>query len=139
MATRPDWSRDETILALDLYFKAWPIYIFRLDGISPANFEPPDGTALGKRHVYKIGWCVDLEKRLKTLNSGLPRGTSLRWVSYDKRGCPSRDAAYTLEQQLFGWVRDKQLSLGGEFVLADFGAIARIQTEWFAVRAGKIG
>jgi len=115
------------------------LYIFRLAGITDRNFSPPDGKPLANRGIYKVGWCADIKRRLKTLNSSFPGGVSLRWEKYDARSFSDRDRAYKVEQEIFDWVRTQSISLGGEFIIGEFELIAGIQARWFSSLSGKIG
>jgi len=108
-------------------------------GTSDRTFIPPDKQPLGTRRVYKVGWCTDIERRLKTLNSSFLNGVILRWQKYDARGFPSRNDAYLVEQQIFDWIRTQGISLGGKFIIGEFETVAGIQTRWFSLSAGKLG
>jgi len=88
------------------------VYLMVLEGACVDTFPRlPAG-----HKVAKIGMSNDPGRRLTELNSGIPPGCVLKWISVGSRGYPSGPLAFEAEGALLEQFRLKGQWLGNEFI-----------------------
>ena len=109
------------------------LYVMKFDGDVAALLGRP-AYSIGKKHLVKVGFSNDIERRCGELNAGLPPAGKFAWRRWLMSGpIPSGEEAKLREDALKAALDTRTESLGGEFFLGDEIAV---QAE-FAVTTAK--